>query len=287
MGTAADSTPAPRAAVIEAAQAGAYDRYAAALLAPQEARDGLTALAAFSAELDRIAPLTQREPRMGEIRLQWWREALENDDAEATGHPVLDALKQAARVHTWPLQSLLDIIDSHAHDGIADAFADDQELVATLTLGEATLFRLAGRCLGWQPGEELQALADDAGIAYGIARRLFALPQLIALGHLPFPQSRLVEAGVDVAALLAGNPDRVRGLIADLGGLARARLAGPRLALQRASRKNRIPFLPLALVEPYLKVAAQAGRNPLRDAADLSRFARLVRIAAMHLLGRF
>ncbi len=286
MGAEADSPLGSRAAVIEAAQSGAYDRYAAALLAPQPARDALIALAAFSAELARIAPSTQREPRMGEIRLQWWREALEGD-AQATGHPVADALKEATREHGWPTQSLLDIVESHAHDGIADAFADDQELLATLSLGETMLFRLAARCFGWQPGEELDALAEHAGIAYGIARRLFALPLLMSHGHLPFPQSRLVAAGAEINALLAGEADTARGVIADLGTLARDHLAHSRHALRRTSRKNRIPFLPLALVDPYLEVAAQAGRNPLRDAADLSRLKRLVRIAAMHLLGRF
>jgi len=69
MRQAADSASAAQAAVIEAARTGAYDRYAAALLAPRGARDALLALAAFSAELSRIAPATRREPRMGEIRL--------------------------------------------------------------------------------------------------------------------------------------------------------------------------------------------------------------------------
>ena len=52
-----------------------YDRYLAALLAPRAARDGLMALAAFHGEIARI-PRTVREPGVGDIRLQWWRDAL-------------------------------------------------------------------------------------------------------------------------------------------------------------------------------------------------------------------
>ena len=63
-------------AVIASARSGEPDRYLAALLAPPAARDALLALAAFSSELARVPRARPREPAMGEIRLQWWRDAL-------------------------------------------------------------------------------------------------------------------------------------------------------------------------------------------------------------------
>ena len=51
------------------------DRYLATLFAPAEQRDALFALYAFNVEIARVRELA-REPMPGEIRLQWWREAL-------------------------------------------------------------------------------------------------------------------------------------------------------------------------------------------------------------------
>ena len=51
------------------------------------ARDGLMALAAFHGEIARI-PLTVRESAIGDIRLQWWRDALLTPASSATGNPA-------------------------------------------------------------------------------------------------------------------------------------------------------------------------------------------------------
>ena len=52
------------------------DRYLSALFAPAERRPLLFALYAFNHELARVAERV-REPMLGEIRLEWWREAVE------------------------------------------------------------------------------------------------------------------------------------------------------------------------------------------------------------------
>ena len=51
------------------------DRYLSALFAPADKRPLLLALYAFNIEIARVAD-TVREPMMGEIRLEWWRETL-------------------------------------------------------------------------------------------------------------------------------------------------------------------------------------------------------------------
>src|SRR5581483_4773128 len=87
-------------AVLQSARAGEPDRYLAALLAPAAARAHLLALAAFSSELGRVASAVTREPLMGEIRLQWWRDALEpGASGEPTGNPVADAVRTAVTAH--------------------------------------------------------------------------------------------------------------------------------------------------------------------------------------------
>lgn len=285
MTTGADRSGSTAPIILQSARNGEYDRAMAALLAPSASRADLLALAAFSAELIRIAPQTRREPHMGEIRLQWWREALENPSTPSTGHPVADAMQAAMARHGWAVAEIIGIIDSHAHDGLADAYADDGELIATLELGEGALFRLAALALGAEPGGELDTLAANAGVAYGIARRLVALPQLVALGHVPIPHARIEAAGLQMPKILAGEAD-IAGLVLDLADLARDRLALARQVLKGKTRRIRMAFLPLALVDPYLRISTQKGRQALRDPVDVSPLRRLMRLLRARLSGR-
>ncbi len=75
-------------AVRTVARDGDPDRYASALFAPRPAREPLFALYALNVELARAAEQVS-EPQLGEIRLQWWREALDRAAAgEDTGNPL-------------------------------------------------------------------------------------------------------------------------------------------------------------------------------------------------------
>ena len=69
------------------------DRFAAAMAAPVPSRRILFPLYAFNIEVAR-APWAATEPMIAEMRLQWWRDALEEIGARQTvrGHDVTRAL---------------------------------------------------------------------------------------------------------------------------------------------------------------------------------------------------
>ena len=98
---AATSGPSSNAASLvdlrDLAISGEPDRYFAATLAPAVLRYDLIVLAAFAAEIARV-PGQVREPLAGEIRLQWWRDALIGGSSEAAaGHPVATAMRATMR----------------------------------------------------------------------------------------------------------------------------------------------------------------------------------------------
>jgi phytoene synthase len=273
-------------AVIASARAGEPDRYLAALLAAPAARDGLLALAAFSAELGRIGQLVTREPMMGEIRLQWWRDALASPDPQTrTGNPIADALREAAVRHALPAPLLLSMIDAHASDLQAEPFASEAALERYLADAEAAQFNLAARMAGGPAGADLEVASASAGRAYGLVRLLLGLPQALSQGRLPLPRARLERAGLDD---LPGEPDplKVAALMSSASGEARANLGAARQHVAKLPREARVAFLPLALVEPYLRALERPGRNPLRDLAEIAPLQRIWRIASAHWLGR-
>ncbi|MEE9547382.1 MAG: squalene/phytoene synthase family protein, partial [Hyphomicrobium sp.] len=60
-------------------------------------------------------PLTVSEPMMGEIRLQWWRDALVNlRSGTATGSPIADTVGAAIRSRGLPEALFMSIIDARS-----------------------------------------------------------------------------------------------------------------------------------------------------------------------------
>jgi hypothetical protein len=125
------------------------DRYLAALLSPRRARQDLVALAAFFGEMAHI-PRAVSDPIIGEIRLQWWRDALANVRAgAATGSPVADALGRAIVRHALPEELLLSVIDGRARG--LDPGRRGQTWRPAFTVAcnnetEGAAFRLSARC---------------------------------------------------------------------------------------------------------------------------------------------
>ena len=75
------------------------DRYLVTQFAPAPRRAALYALYAFNLEVAKTAEVVSEE-LLGQIRLEWWREAIEECyDGEPRRHEVVEALAGAIREH--------------------------------------------------------------------------------------------------------------------------------------------------------------------------------------------
>jgi len=274
------------AEVAAAARAGEPDRYLAALLAPPPQRVALLALAAFTAELARIPRLVVREPLMGEVRLQWWRDALALGEGERTGHGVADAVRRAVRNYGLPAPLLGGLIEARCLELGGGPFADDRALQDFLWSTEGALFALAARVLGLSSGAGVEAACRASGQAYGMARLLFTLPRTLAEGHIPLSQTGIAAAGVTANELLSGTAGtKVARLLGTYRVQIRHSLVSARNLASRLPRRTRIAFLPLALVNPYVRAQERMGPS-LREEARIAPLSRVCRIAVAHVLGR-
>lgn len=285
------------AALREAAMRGEPDRYLAATLAPRPLQSALIAIAAFAADVGRI-PASVSEPMLGDIRLQWWRDALRIDaggaeqgemhDSQPSGHPVADAIVAATRRHQLDMRHLAGLIDARELDLSGGLPADDAGLLTYLDRTEGDAFRLALQVVGVGP-DDAGGLATVAGRAYGLARALGRLPMLRHNGGLPLPADRLTRAGISPDAL-GGDPvaaevaAAVEAVAEDLRGIARLALDEARAGMRRFPRQVRVALLPLAMVEPYLR--AQSGGESLGSMVTVSPLTRIVRIGLAHVTGR-
>ena len=160
---------------------GDPDRFRATMAAPVESRRVLFPLYAFNVEVTR-APWVASEPMIGEMRLQWWRDALEEI---GQGGPV--------RKHevTTPLAEVLDARAAHLLDRMVaarrwdlyrDAFEDLAHLMDYLDLTGAVLMWVAARALG--APEEVEGLVRRFGASAALARFFVAVPELEARGRV-------------------------------------------------------------------------------------------------------
>jgi 15-cis-phytoene synthase len=236
------------------------DRYLACLLSPQGKRGPLSALYAFHAEIARVRDLV-REPLPGEIRLQWWRDVLDDPSgARGEGHPLAEALLTCVKSHKLPVQVLQDMIDAR----IFDLYDDPMESRASLEgyAGEtaSALIQLASLILDPEQAQQSASAAGHAGVAQAIAGLLLLLPLHRRRGQVYFPAELLAATGLDRDAFLSGeNQQSVSLAIRAFAGLGREHLAKARAASGSISPANRFAFTTLALVEPVFDRAERAG----------------------------
>ena len=104
------------------------ERFLTALFAPAEHRAALFALYAFNIEIARVREAV-RDPLAGEIRLQWWSDALAGSargDAEA--NPVVSALAATVTRYRLPVDGLQAVIAARRFDLYDEPMATMAEL---------------------------------------------------------------------------------------------------------------------------------------------------------------
>lgn len=254
------SDPAPDS-LVDTLRRGDRRRFLTALFAPPARRPALFALYAVHLELAR-ARETVREPVLGQIRLQWWREAI---IAAAAGH----APRHAALIDLAPLLASgrlatadFDMmIDAREIELDAPPPPDLPWLEAWLDSAAAPLIRLALAALD-VPGDHW-TLASRLGRAQGLAGLMASLPQRLAQGRIDLPLAEMARAGFTEMELRhAPRPPGLARAVAAVAARSEEHLAAARPLLRALPRVA----APVRLLGPatarLLAGLARAGHDP-------------------------
>lgn len=158
-------------------------------------RADVIALYAYDHELAR-APKVASNPSLGEIRLAWWREALDEiyEGRHVRHHPTAQALADVVRRRGLPREPLEAMIDARYRELDASPMEDDEAVAwARDTAGLAA--ELALRVLDANADA---AAARPAGAAWALARR-----GLAALAQTEFQTARISVQVLSAAAFPA------------------------------------------------------------------------------------
>jgi phytoene synthase len=259
------------------------DRYFSALFAPAQRRPLLFALYAFNCEVSRVGEAS-REPLMGAIRLQWWRETVEQARlGHPRAHPAAIGLAELFSRSNVQAELFEEVLDAREFDLALEFFSDVAALENYCDATSSGLMRISARTFNADPVDD--AFLRHAGIAFAITGLLRAIPFHASRGKLYLPLDLLAAENVTAGKVFAGHAGQALARVMQtLSVLARRHLTSARQA--GANRAARVSALPAALVPLYLRRVTRAGFDPLRDSSEVPLFRRQLALLRATTLGR-
>lgn len=249
------------------------DRFLATLFAPKDKRPHLFALHAFDLEAGRIPDLVS-EPMAGEIRLQWWRDAIGGERAgEAEANPVARALLDTIVKHELPREPFLALLDARSHQMSRQFFETIAELELFLDATSVAVIGLGARILSGLDVAPMAAAIFAAGRAIGFTKMLRDLPFDASNARIMIPAEILAAHGASAEDILNGKATPLlRTVLEQLRDRARAEWS--RIGAAKIPAPALAALLPAALVPLYLSAMERKGFEPFRPPAAPSQLRR-------------
>jgi phytoene/squalene synthetase len=255
-----------------------YDRYLVTLFAPSTAREHLFALYAFNHEIAKIREAVS-EPMLGEIRLQWWREAIEGIfENKPRNHEVVLALHKAVHAYGLPKNIFDDIINMRTKDIYDEPpkTLDDFEQYLGGTSGNLNI--LAARILN-QNDETVLSMAYDMGQIWGLIGTVRSIRYHMSLNKLSLPQDLMEKHSAmkkDIFQL--EQVESRRNLLSELCQTAEYHLDEIAENKSRLNKHVMSIFLLASLGRSYLAMMKKADYNPFLFNEKAGTFQRQCRL---------
>jgi phytoene synthase len=253
------------------------ERYFATLVLPELVRTHAQALFAFSADVSAIAARVS-DPNAGEIRLQWWTDALEGrGHGDVDRNPLASALLAAIATFNLPRPPLLRLIRARRFDLYADPMPDVTSFEGYAGETVSILHQFVAMMLNGGAEPEGGDAAGHLGVAQALIGHIRALGYHASRGRIFLPWSVLAANGVAESEVLSGQSSE--GLLAalqQLRELADEHMAKARTSIAAVPRQLRPAFAPLALLSWELRASdSEAPFAPPRQRADWRKIAAL------------
>jgi NADH dehydrogenase [ubiquinone] 1 alpha subcomplex assembly factor 6 len=262
-----------------------HDRYLTALFIPAPYREAVFALYAFNGEVARTREAVS-EPILGQIRLQWWREAVEGVyQDKVREHPVVEGLSEAVRRFGLAQAQFETLLDARADDLDDTPPADLAALEAYASATSGTLSVMAMTVLGFAEGTPLRA-AHLVGTAWALIGLMRAVGFHAQAQRLYLPDDLLHGHSVDRRALFDLNPSpALNQVVRDVTRRAADLLAEARSLKGDVPRAARCGLLLATLADRHLRDMMRADYDPF--ALPATAPAQPLRLTLQSLLGRY
>ena len=249
-------------AIAESVRSADRRRYTSVLYAPKEKREALFVLYDFNLEIARIRDAV-KEPLAGEMRLQWWHDAISGGaTTETAGHPVADALIRIVAEFELPVSAFVNMIEARRFDIYNDPMPSRNDLEGYCGETAGALIQLASMVLDRAGASHHGEAAGHAGCALAIAGLLSLLPVHRRRGQCYLPADLLASVGAspDELADSVPGPGGLRAVKAMIA-LGREHASAFELAASEIPTAMRAAYLPLAAVDRWFDALDKVGEG--------------------------
>ncbi|HEY4200491.1 MAG TPA: phytoene/squalene synthase family protein [Devosiaceae bacterium] len=252
------------------------DRYYATLVIREDRRVAVQAIYAFAAD---VASVRERvsEPAPGEIRLQWWDDALTGQGhGNVRQNPVADALLTTIGEYGLPVVPLQRLIAARRFDLYQDPMTDVLSFEGYAGETVSVLYQFAAMILnGGAPVEEGDA-AGHLGVANALIGHSRAFGYNASTMRLFLPSSLFKAHGVSESEIFSGQAtEGIRAALAQIQDLAREHLDKAAVASAVLPRTLRPAFAMVPVLRAELRQLEQGGRNPFAPPLILPAWRKL------------
>ncbi len=270
------------------------DRYYCGLFVPSERRDAYYAVTAFYQEIARIPEMIS-EPVLGEIRLQWWRDAVEGMfSGQPPAHEIMSGLEEAKGRFGLARASLEGLLEARIFDLASSPPKDSDALLdyADGTAGALNELLLSvlvggGDGSGGSGSAELAEAASHAARAIALAGLMRTLPFHASARRLYLPQELMARERLKAEDVFAMRPSpELCAVIRELCGLSGEYMEKARRRSRHVPREALPVFFPLAIAHKVLLRLRKCGFDPFHPRMILHHPGRLI-IPFNGLFGRY
>jgi len=255
------------------------DRYLSTLVLTGAHRDAVTALYAFNAD---VASIRERvsDPAPGEIRLQWWSDALEGEGHGAVRqNPVADALLDTMARYTIPAGTLLRLIGARRFDLYDDPMPDLETFEGYAGETVSTLYQLAAMILNEGETIETGDAAGHLGVAHAMIGHLRAFGHVAAQGRIMLPWSIFAANGVQESEIFSGTESEgLSEALGQVGELAAEHLGKAEAAIAALPGRLKPAFAGIAVLKAQLGLLG-GKPGPFAPAPDEPDWRKITRLA--------
>lgn len=264
-----------------------HDRYLTCLFAPAARREHLFALYAFNLEVAKTAEVVS-EPMLGQIRLQWWRDAIAGIYAgQAAHHEVSEPLAHAVQQASLTRGHFDRLIDAREYDLDPEP---PESLAGLEDYAEATssaLVLLALEVLGAR-GDAVETAGRHGGLAWALTGLIRAVPFHARQKRLYLPQDVVAQAGLKVGDVFElRSSAALCGIAERLAARAREHVRTARAARRDVPKEARSALLLVSLAARELEVLHRWGYDPFHPRVQARRPGSAWRLAWAHLRGAY
>lgn len=264
----------------EALRKGDRDRYLSTLVLDDEHRNAVTALYAFNAD---VASIRERvsDPAPGEIRLQWWSDALDGEGHGAIRqNPVADALLDTMTRYSIPAGTLLRLIGARRFDLYDDPMPDLESFEGYAGETVSTLYQLAAMILNDGETIETGDAAGHLGVAHAMVGHMRSFGYVSSQGRIMLPWSIMAANGVTEDEIFSGTASE--GVVEALGQIAELaveHLNKAKAAIKQLPARLRPAFAQIAVLDAQLTLYLRRSAGPFSVAPDEPDWRKIARLA--------